>query len=298
MMATTNVADAILSSNCDSPYRRLLKMSICALVNEAGFTAAEDDTLETLTEMLHSFITELGRSTKGLSELSGRTEPIVGDVVVALVEMGQNVSRIPMYARRVLKSVIPNPLSSGSVSEPRRLQVGTKRSRPSHIPDYLPDFPDPHTYIKTLTYKPPVSEYQIVREKASAQKRDIERALTRFIAKTGDTENLFPDDPYAYPLIANKPKPLPYLDALLPKDEDMVSSVDDQQQQQDAAKSQSDKQQQQQATELASTTTPAAAAMPSKTDLSSSSLDDSLIDNPYLRPIVVPKLSPTSRKTR
>jgi len=44
-----------------------------------------------------------------------------------------------------------------------------------------------------------VSEYKVVREKASAEHRDIERALTRFIAKTGDTENLFPDDPYAFP---------------------------------------------------------------------------------------------------
>jgi len=44
-----------------------------------------------------------------------------------------------------------------------------------------------------------VSEYRVVREKASAEHRDIERALTRFIAKTGDTENLFPDDPYAFP---------------------------------------------------------------------------------------------------
>jgi len=49
------------------------------------------------------------------------------------------------------------------------------------------------------TYRPPVSEYKVVREKASAEHRDIERALTRFIAKTGDTENLFPDDPYAFP---------------------------------------------------------------------------------------------------
>jgi len=49
------------------------------------------------------------------------------------------------------------------------------------------------------TYRPPVSEYKVVREKASAEHRDIERALTRFIAKTGDTENLFSDDPYAFP---------------------------------------------------------------------------------------------------
>jgi len=49
------------------------------------------------------------------------------------------------------------------------------------------------------TQKPPASEYQLIREKAASQKRDVERALTRFIAKTGETESLFQDDPYAYP---------------------------------------------------------------------------------------------------
>jgi transcription initiation factor TFIID subunit 8 len=44
-----------------------------------------------------------------------------------------------------------------------------------------------------------MTEYQLVREKAASQKRDVERALTRFIAKTGETESLFQDDPYAYP---------------------------------------------------------------------------------------------------
>lgn len=41
------------------------------------------------------------------------------------------------------------------------------------------------------THKQPVTEYEAIREKAATQKRDIERALTRFIAKTGDTHSLF-----------------------------------------------------------------------------------------------------------
>ena len=49
------------------------------------------------------------------------------------------------------------------------------------------------------TNKKPITEYQLIREKAASQKRDVERALTRFIAKTGDTEKLFEDDPYAFP---------------------------------------------------------------------------------------------------
>jgi len=34
-------------------------------------------------------MTELTRSTKAYSELTGRTEPMVTDVVVALIEMGK-----------------------------------------------------------------------------------------------------------------------------------------------------------------------------------------------------------------
>lgn len=44
------------------------------------------------------------------------------------------------------------------------------------------------------THKQPVTEYEAIREKAASQKRDIERALTRFIAKTGDTHSLFLTD--------------------------------------------------------------------------------------------------------
>ena len=40
---------------------------------------------------IHSIvdICELGRSSKAFSELSGRTDPLVSDVAIALVEMGK-----------------------------------------------------------------------------------------------------------------------------------------------------------------------------------------------------------------
>lgn len=41
------------------------------------------------------------------------------------------------------------------------------------------------------THKQPVTEYEAIREKAASQKRDVERALTRFIARTGETHSLF-----------------------------------------------------------------------------------------------------------
>uniref|UniRef100_A0A8C1SDR0 TAF8 RNA polymerase II, TATA box binding protein (TBP)-associated factor n=1 Tax=Cyprinus carpio TaxID=7962 RepID=A0A8C1SDR0_CYPCA len=68
------------------------------------------------------------------------------------------------------------------------------------------------------TPEPDVSDYQVVREKAESQRRDVERALTRFMAKTGETESLFKDDISAFPLIAAKPSTIPYLSALLPSE--------------------------------------------------------------------------------
>ena len=38
---------------------------------------------------------------------------------------------------------------TGPAPQPRTLQVGKKRQHPSHIADYMPAFPDPHTYIRT-----------------------------------------------------------------------------------------------------------------------------------------------------
>lgn len=41
------------------------------------------------------------------------------------------------------------------------------------------------------THKQPVTEYEAIREKAANQKKDIEKALTKFLAKTSETHNLF-----------------------------------------------------------------------------------------------------------
>jgi transcription initiation factor TFIID subunit 8 len=102
------------------------------------------------------------------------------------------------------------------------LQAGTKPSNPVHIPSYLPPLPDPHAYVRTATYKQPETEYESIREKSANQKRDIEKALTRFLAKTcAETHNLFDNEEVqVFPLIASKPTTVPaYLAALNPLDQ-------------------------------------------------------------------------------
>ena len=54
-------------------------------------------------------------------------------------------------------------------------------------------------YLLSQTFKEQETDYRVIREKAASQKRDVERALTRFIAKTGDTQTLFPGDSNLFP---------------------------------------------------------------------------------------------------
>ncbi|KAJ8898301.1 hypothetical protein PR048_003661 [Dryococelus australis] len=143
-----------------------------------------------LSTPLH-VLTEMGNSTRAFCELACRTEPVVGDVMMALINMGVSLDGLEAFAYRSNRIPLPSPALSTQPKQPSILQAGVKQSHPQHIPNHLPPFPDPHAYIRTPTHKQPVTEYEAIREKAASQKRDVERALTRFMAKTGDTHSLF-----------------------------------------------------------------------------------------------------------
>lgn len=91
--------------------RKVLKEAVCLLVSEAGFTTATEECIETLVEMLQSrkyfllftfsrnvnrnfFVSlvmcETANQTKNYAELAGRTQPVIGDVVMAMISMGQS----------------------------------------------------------------------------------------------------------------------------------------------------------------------------------------------------------------
>ncbi|KAL1117226.1 hypothetical protein AAG570_004553 [Ranatra chinensis] len=249
-------------------HRKALSMAVSSLLIEVGFDSAEHVALETLTEILQSFIAETGSSARSYCELAGRTEPLFADVILALVNGGFNVSGIEEHARRPNKNVIPAPLASAQPKQLSILQAGTKRPHPSHIPAHLPVFPDPHAYIRTPTHKQPVTEYEAIREKSAQQKRDIERALNKFEAKTSETDSLFLSQDSIFPLIAAKPQFPPYLVALLPKDQVFDFEYDD------AFRSPHRKK--------------AGKEVAGEEEEEAVRSDADLIDNPYLRPVKLP----------
>ncbi|XP_071517581.1 transcription initiation factor TFIID subunit 8 [Panulirus ornatus] len=202
-----------------NPRRKTLSAAVGGILQETGFHTAEKSAMGTMTEMLESLIFEIGRSSKAYCEQAYRTEPVVADVVMALVDMGINIEGLQAFRLRQNRVVIASPAQQVDLKQHNVLQVGDKKTHPGHIPDHLPQFPDTHTYCFSHTYKQPVTEYEAIREKAAAQKRDIERALTKFAAKTSDTQNLFFTDDKEFMLVGVTPNPKSYLDALMPRDQ-------------------------------------------------------------------------------
>ncbi|XP_022045511.1 transcription initiation factor TFIID subunit 8 [Acanthochromis polyacanthus] len=269
--------------------RRTLQVVVSALLTESGFESAEKAAVETLTEMMQSYITEIGRCAKAYCEHTARSIPTLPDAVVTLIEMGFNVDTLPVYAKRSQRMVITAPPVTNAPGTAKALSAGQKRTHPPHIPSHFPEFPDPHTYIKTPTFREPVSEYQVVREKAATQRRDVERALTRFMAKTGETQSLFKDDITAFPLIAARPSAIPYLSALLPSELELQTLEEtDSSEQDDQTDSENtvgniiaddpgaDKE---------NSMLPPSGVVPS-----AKANEDNVIDNPYLRPVKKPKV--------
>lgn len=207
------------NSQNENVHRKILYTAVSGILLEKGFNSVEHECMETLTEIIQSLTMEIGTSSRSYCELSGRTIPVLGDVVVALVNMGISLQGLEAFAKRENRQVIPLPPQASQQKQLNLLQAGIKNSHPTYIPNYFPVLPDPHAYIRTPTHKQPVTEYEAIREKAANQKRDIEKALTKFLSKTSEIHSLFDTEDNIFPLIACSPAFPSYLAALNPTDQ-------------------------------------------------------------------------------
>lgn len=105
-----------------------------------------------------------------------------------------------------------------------------------------------------------------------------------------------------FTVIANKPKPLPYLDALLPKDYELDSEQDEEKRikQQERQEKMHDAQKMETSVTSAATASSSPGRVVKQEQNASAEPGDSdvKVDNPYLRAIVMPKLKTGSKKYR
>lgn len=205
------------SSGNMNVQRRLLFISVGGICKDVGFQGASKASLETLTELLQAFLTELTQSCRKFCEHGHRTTPDFTDVKMALSEVGLSAHGLNLYSKAV-KNQQFRIQPSKPPAEHKTLNSGLPNlNHPGYIPNNFPSYPDVHSFVRTPVLREPANQYEIVRERIATQKKATEESLVRFYARTNPADVLIFEgiDTEAYPLAKVVTSPRPYLQALL-----------------------------------------------------------------------------------
>ncbi|KAL6767521.1 hypothetical protein ACKKBF_B35565 [Auxenochlorella protothecoides x Auxenochlorella symbiontica] len=129
------------------------RIVVAKLADGSGFDALQTSSASILSELLVRYMEEVGVSSHAYTELAGRTEPSAMDVLFALNDMGVSVTELKEFKQSQPKGsafpapIIPFPVARKTRPTPTFAERG--EAPPAHIPDFLPAFPDRHTYCET-----------------------------------------------------------------------------------------------------------------------------------------------------
>eukprot|EP00041_Stephanoeca_diplocostata_P035397 m.1247614 g.1247614 ORF g.1247614 m.1247614 type:complete len:459 (+) comp24692_c0_seq3:355-1731(+) len=147
-----------------------------------------------------NYLARILRRAKGLAELQGRTEITALDTVLSIQQLGtpfaDTVAHLRAFKRRRTETPCPLPPVD---RQPASLEDEAKTTdflrgecllydeshrqlRPSHVPSYLPQFPEPHSYMRTPVYYPPTTSFLEWRRKQVAHTTGLQIALSNMAA--------------------------------------------------------------------------------------------------------------------
>ncbi|XP_010669628.2 transcription initiation factor TFIID subunit 8 [Beta vulgaris subsp. vulgaris] len=171
-------------AEADDFGRAASKMAVAQICEGIGYEAVKQSCLEALSDIVIRYICDLGKSATFYANLAGRSESNVFDIFKGLQDLGPEISNqqlshfveeneIP-FAQPIPR--FPIPSSSKHIQTPTFLQMA-EIPVSNHIPDWLPAFPDPHTYIRTPVWNHRKLELQIDKGEQARQRRKAERSL-------------------------------------------------------------------------------------------------------------------------
>eukprot|EP00045_Choanoeca_perplexa_P002609 m.25509 g.25509 ORF g.25509 m.25509 type:complete len:378 (-) comp11608_c0_seq1:38-1171(-) len=177
--------------------------------------------LHALLTASECFIQDLVGQGKRLAANAARSMLTERDVWDAYQALGLSSTELQLYAEQysqlessgqpqMLHSQVPDvdirklpvPQTLPKVLKDESLRV----ERPPYMPTHLPDYPDPHTFVRTATYEPTETSYVSYRQRKAQQQYDARNALVHVVAKPNQ------DD---LPLQANPIYKLPPLNVIV-----------------------------------------------------------------------------------
>jgi len=219
-----------MDTNSDSPYDVLFERSLAILIREYGFDNIELSAYHQILDISNAILRRLLLNVKNLMEVQSRTDPCPSDVSRALQIMNVKFSSLQQTFNQPIKHRLrspdrqteTNPMKLFRVTQPTTNNSSSRKHRPIYIPDFLPEFPDPHTFISSETYADLRKDYPRVRQLLADQRRALQRSLVKFKLQTNEKISVINNhgtNVNEYYLIKNTISPLPYLSALLPQDQ-------------------------------------------------------------------------------
>ena len=217
-----------MDSNADSPYDVLFERSLAVIIREFGFENIDLSAYHQFLDLSNAILRRLFLNVKSLMEVQSRTEPCPSDLARSLQLMNIKLSSLQQTFQHPIKHRLRSPDHQNEIN-PQKLfrvtsatQSTSRKHRPIYIPDFLPEFPDPHTFISSETYADIRKDYPRVRQLLGDQRRALQRSLVKFKLQTNERIPVISNpgpNLNDYFLMKNTLSPLPYLAALLPQDQ-------------------------------------------------------------------------------
>ncbi|GJN35267.1 hypothetical protein PR202_gb24019 [Eleusine coracana subsp. coracana] len=190
------------SGTGDEFGRAVARAAVAQALEASGFDCAHRSAVDALVDVVLRYVTHLGRSAAFHASLAGRALANECDIIQALEEVGADTDgfagaaaaghcligsgvirdlmtfvdsrdEVP-FARPLPSFPIPRAQSQPAAS----FAVSGRETGMRHVPEWLPVFPDPHTYVRTEVWvEPPPTKDRVDKVEQVRQRRKAEKSL-------------------------------------------------------------------------------------------------------------------------
>ncbi len=183
--------------------RAVARAAVARMLEAAGFVCAHRSAVDALVDVLLRYICQLGRAATFHANLAGRAAANECDVIQFLEECGA-----AYYGFAGAASVSARCLANSAVVKDMAVFVGASKESPfagrplprfpvqrvplhsttsfavlgresgmSHVPEWLPAFPEPHTYVRSELWSEEVAKAGADEVERARQRRKAEKSL-------------------------------------------------------------------------------------------------------------------------
>ncbi|KAI3716677.1 hypothetical protein L1987_67713 [Smallanthus sonchifolius] len=179
--------------------RSIAKVAIGQICERIGFDSSNDSALEALADIAIRYVRDLGKTAKFYANVANRTECNVFDVIQSLEDLDSStgfpggseaftsllqssaMKEIIEYVEVVEEVPFAQPVPRFPIVRNRKLipsfvQMG-ETPEFKHVPDWLPAFPDPHTYVYSPVWNERTSDPRSDKVELARQRRKAESSL-------------------------------------------------------------------------------------------------------------------------